>query len=88
IIFITTAGQANDLQTSSKSVDCFNMDTYKRIAANKTSYYTFYLPVALAMNMAIGNAISSKSKMISWTVLEIQMSLAKELIFKKTNALG
>lgn len=52
IIFITTAGQANDLQTSSKSVDCFNMDTYKRIAANKTSYYTFYLPVALAMNMA------------------------------------
>lgn len=28
------------------------MERYKRIVANKTSYYTFYLPVALAMHMS------------------------------------
>lgn len=52
IIFITIVGQAGDLQTSNNKVESFTMDTYKTIAANKTSYYTFYLPVALAMNMA------------------------------------
>ncbi|KAL5290163.1 FDPS family protein [Megaselia abdita] len=52
IIFITIVGQAGDLKTSSNKVDSFSMEMYKTIAANKTSYYTFYLPVALAMNMA------------------------------------
>lgn len=52
IIFITVIGQALDLQTSQKKVDSFTMDTYTTIAANKTSYYSFFLPVALAMHMS------------------------------------
>jgi len=34
------------------SLDSFNMDRYTAIVKYKTSYYSFYLPVALAMNMA------------------------------------
>lgn len=52
IIFITIVGQAEDLQTSNKKVNDFTMETYKTIVANKTSYYTFFLPVALAMHMS------------------------------------
>lgn len=51
-MFITTIGQSLDLQTASKNVDAFTMDRYKQIVYNKTSYYTFYLPIALAMHMA------------------------------------
>jgi len=34
------------------SLDSFNMDRYTAIVKYKTSYYSFYLPVVLAMNMA------------------------------------
>lgn len=51
VIFITTLGQSLDIQTSKLNVLDFTMDTYKSIVRNKTSYYTFYLPVALAMHM-------------------------------------
>ncbi|XP_063698566.1 farnesyl pyrophosphate synthase [Culicoides brevitarsis] len=51
VIFITTIGQSLDIQTSKQNVLDFTMEKYKAIVRNKTSYYTFYLPVALAMTM-------------------------------------
>lgn len=51
VIFITSLGQSLDIQTSKMNVLDFTMDRYKAIVRNKTSYYTFYLPVALAMHM-------------------------------------
>lgn len=51
-MFITLVGQSLDTQTANTNVDNFTMERYKRIVANKTSYYTFYLPVALAMHMS------------------------------------
>uniref|UniRef100_A0A336K2X4 Farnesyl pyrophosphate synthase n=1 Tax=Culicoides sonorensis TaxID=179676 RepID=A0A336K2X4_CULSO len=55
VIFITTVGQSLDIQTSRMNVLDFTMEKYKAIVRNKTSYYTFYLPVALAMNMTSWN---------------------------------
>ncbi|CAO1301806.1 unnamed protein product [Diamesa hyperborea] len=53
ITFITTVGQHSDLETAKKrDVSTFTMEKYKSIVCNKTSFYSFYLPVALAMNMA------------------------------------
>lgn len=52
ISFITTVGQLQDVHTAGADVTTFTMETYKSIVANKTAYYSFYLPVALAMNMA------------------------------------
>ena len=34
------------------SLDSFTMDRYTAIVKYKTSFYSFYLPVAMAMNMA------------------------------------
>lgn len=51
-LMITTIGQSLDLQTANKSVSAFTMDRYKSIVHHKTAFYTFYLPVALAMRMA------------------------------------
>lgn len=52
ITFITTVGQLQDVSTAGGDVSTFTMEKYKSIVANKTAYYTFYLPVALAMHMA------------------------------------
>lgn len=52
VTFITTIGQLQDLKTAGGDVATFNMEKYKTIVANKTAYYSFYLPVALAMHMA------------------------------------
>lgn len=52
ITFITTCGQSLDLLNANKSVTSFNMDKYNAIVANKTAYYSFYLPFALAMHLA------------------------------------
>lgn len=49
---ITTIGQQQDLKTADDDVTSFSMDKYKSIVDNKTGYYTFYLPVALAMHLA------------------------------------
>lgn len=49
---ITTVGQALDQESSNLDVSFFTMDRYKSIVEHKTSYYTFYLPVALAMHLA------------------------------------
>lgn len=51
-MIITTIGQSLDLQTANKDVTCFTMDRYKTIVHHKSSFYTFYLPVALSMHMA------------------------------------
>ncbi|KAH8407461.1 hypothetical protein KR222_001467 [Zaprionus bogoriensis] len=52
ISFITTCGQSLDQLNSNKSVSDFNMENYKAIVDNKTSYYSFYLPFAIAMHLA------------------------------------
>lgn len=52
VTFITTIGQLQDLKTAGGDVTTFTMEKYKTIVANKTAYYSFYLPVALAMHMA------------------------------------
>lgn len=52
ISFITTVGQLQDVHTAGADVTTFTMEAYKSIVANKTAYYSFYLPVALAMHMA------------------------------------
>lgn len=52
VTFITTIGQLQDLKTAGGDVATFTMEKYKTIVANKTAYYSFYLPVAVAMHMA------------------------------------
>jgi farnesyl diphosphate synthase len=52
ITFITTVGQLQDMHTAGGDISTFTMDRYKTIVANKTAYYSFYLPVCLAMHMA------------------------------------
>ena len=51
-MMITTIGQSLDVQTATKDITSFTMDRYKTIVEHKTAFYTFYLPVALAMHMA------------------------------------
>lgn len=52
ITFITTVGQLLDLKMACSDVTTFEMEIYNKIVANKTSHYSFYLPVALAMQLA------------------------------------
>ncbi|XP_046999558.1 farnesyl pyrophosphate synthase-like [Schistocerca americana] len=56
VTFKTTVGQSLDLLTSQagKNPDYtkFTMDQYNAVVKYKTAYYSFYLPVALAMYMA------------------------------------
>lgn len=52
VAFITCLGQHQDVKTTSLDLNLFTMDRYKSIVTNKTAYYSFYLPVALAMHMA------------------------------------
>lgn len=51
ISFVTTLGQLQDIKTPALDLSLFTMERYKTIVANKTAYYSFYLPVALAMRM-------------------------------------
>nr|QAX24807.1 farnesyl diphosphate synthase 2 [Matsumurasca onukii] len=52
----TIMGQSLDLLTAQSvaknKMDKFTMDRYNKIVKYKTSYYSFHLPVALAMHMA------------------------------------
>lgn len=50
--FMTVVGQMADVAASKKDVKDFNMELYKNIVVNKTAYYTFYLPISLAMTLA------------------------------------
>uniref|UniRef100_A0A1B0FBX4 Cadherin domain-containing protein n=1 Tax=Glossina morsitans morsitans TaxID=37546 RepID=A0A1B0FBX4_GLOMM len=81
--FITTCGQSLDILNSNESVSTFTMDTYKTIAANKTSNYAFYLPIAAATHLAAlkdaealrqSKMIAIKCKTISWIVSVNQKS--------------
>uniref|UniRef100_A0A182JX98 Farnesyl pyrophosphate synthase n=1 Tax=Anopheles christyi TaxID=43041 RepID=A0A182JX98_9DIPT len=49
--FITTIGQSLDLRSAKLDVTDYTMDLYKSIVFHKTAYYTFYLPVAMAMHL-------------------------------------
>jgi farnesyl diphosphate synthase len=52
ITFKTEVGQLADLLTAPEdrvNLDKFNMDTYRFIVVYKTAWYSFYLPVALAL---------------------------------------
>ena len=53
ISYQTELGQACDLLTAPKDVDLdsFSMEKYTFIVIYKTAYYSFYLPVALALHM-------------------------------------
>jgi farnesyl diphosphate synthase len=51
LALITTFGQSLDMQTALKDVHQFTMDRYNSVVTLKTAYYTFYLPIALAMHM-------------------------------------
>lgn len=48
----TAYGQVLDSITSYSKLDSLTMDRYNFIIRHKTSYYTFYLPVAIGMFMA------------------------------------
>lgn len=53
---LTAMGQTMDLQSSPgdgerPDLDLFTMEKYSSIIKHKTAYYSFYLPVALALNM-------------------------------------
>ncbi|XP_001361556.2 farnesyl pyrophosphate synthase [Drosophila pseudoobscura] len=52
ITYITTCGQSLDQLNSHRSVSEFTMDNYKAIVDNKTAYYSFYLPFAVALHLA------------------------------------
>lgn len=52
----TSLGQAMDLHLAPEKegkpdLDKFTMDIYDNIAKFKTAYYSFYLPVAVAMHL-------------------------------------
>lgn len=51
----TSVGQCLDtmcMADDKPNFDSFTMDRYNAIVKHKTSYYSFYLPVALAMNLS------------------------------------
>ncbi|EDW90001.1 farnesyl pyrophosphate synthase [Drosophila yakuba] len=52
ITYITTCGQSLDQLNSNRCVSEFTMENYKAIVENKTAYYSFYLPFALALHLA------------------------------------
>jgi len=55
VTYQTELGQLLDLITAPEDevdLNRFSMDKYKWIVKYKTAYYSFYLPVALAMFMA------------------------------------
>ncbi|EDW35594.1 GL17346 [Drosophila persimilis] len=52
ITYITTCGQSLDQLNSHRSVSEFTMENYKAIVDNKTAYYSFYLPFAVALHLA------------------------------------
>ena len=48
----TEFGQALDIDVESLDFTAYTMERYNSIVVNKTAYYSFYLPVALAMHLA------------------------------------
>ncbi|KXJ08015.1 farnesyl pyrophosphate synthase [Exaiptasia diaphana] len=53
VAYLTSLGQSMDLITKpGKAFENFTLDRYKTIVKYKTAFYSFYLPVALALYMA------------------------------------
>ncbi|XP_016947103.1 farnesyl pyrophosphate synthase [Drosophila biarmipes] len=52
VTYITTCGQSLDQLNSNRCVSEFTMENYKAIVENKTAYYSFYLPFAIALHLA------------------------------------
>ena len=48
----TEFGQALDIDVESLDFTAYTMERYNSIVINKTAYYSFYLPVVLAMHLA------------------------------------
>lgn len=55
-------------------MECILCSQYQTIVANKTAYYSFYLPVALAMHMA-GYKVHDDFKLFSSQTLNVQKYL-------------
>jgi len=74
VSFQTEMGQLLDLtsqpNTTKNNLDLFTLDTYKKIVEYKTAYYSFYLPVALAMYMG-GIATSDNLKAAQKILLQM-----------------
>lgn len=51
-MLVTCIGESLDLQTAAQEIGDFSARQYTTIVHNKTSFYSFYLPVASAMLMA------------------------------------
>ncbi|CAG9950215.1 unnamed protein product [Clonostachys rosea f. rosea IK726] len=49
VSFQVELGQTYDMLVATQDLESFNLETYNGIATHKTSYYSFYLPVALAL---------------------------------------
>ncbi|ODM88459.1 Farnesyl pyrophosphate synthase [Orchesella cincta] len=52
VIYQTVAGESLDLRSGLQRMEKYTMERYTAIVKHKTSLYTYYLPVALAMTMA------------------------------------
>merc|ERR1712137_237925 len=74
VSFKTELGQLLDLtsqpNTKVNNLDLFTLDTYKKIVEYKTAYYSFYLPVALAMHMG-GIATTENLKVAEKILLQM-----------------
>lgn len=51
-VLVTSIGESLDMQTAEKQLEAFTLEQYTQIVHNKTSFYSFYLPVASAMFLA------------------------------------
>jgi len=71
VTFRTEVGQLLDLtsqpNTEKNNLDLFTLDTYKKIVEYKTAYYSFYLPVALAMHM--GGIVTPENTAVAMDIL-------------------
>lgn len=51
-IYLTACGQCLDVLTATHNISTFDTKKLNAISINKSAYYTFYLPYALAMHLA------------------------------------
>ena len=77
----TSLGQAMDLLSAPNSnekpnIDDFTMKKYSAIVKYKTAYYSFFLPVALAMHMVSLKEINTLLINDQWMINIIDSRLA------------
>ncbi|KAG7152108.1 Farnesyl pyrophosphate synthase like protein [Verticillium longisporum] len=89
VTFETEMGQLCDLLTAPEdkvNLDNFSMDKYSFIVIYKTAYYSFYLPVALALhclNIATPNNLKQAEAILIPLGEYFQKDKAKEAVVKK-----